>query len=613
MAGACTLKGRLGKYGPMEACREGRTVCAWASERDWRERARLARASIVAVAAVLVPSLGVNAESPPLPGPGLDLPVDVDGSGTSTYGDQWVFNWWLAHGGSFDKALSAAQATGDTIDLSAFFNSPDAALSPDSPLALGASWVANAPAAAEGGPAILAPCTCTTSAQMDPDFGGGGNGFQTGCVYCETFVLHQAHGHAVRSGSTGGFVYVALEGGTANDAGITKIDLTNIISDASVPISGSRVQKLFSGFSTIPNFTTPPQVAWDNIANPANGRLVFTANHSSTSGRALAVSLDANGNNSGNPFDLFQPGSMRNPFGIDFLPSGFCSFGNPGELFLAEDTSSSPKVKKRGVNSSTPCPTGSTTLFNAVSQRARGIEIGNQTFGNDASFGVYYATLTTTARIVWVHATNPNTFTQSDFASLTGGPTPSNIAFDPFATSTAPDFDNTAQRMYVSDSRSPGFLWAVKSGYATVVVTNLERPQGISFPESGVMLISEQTANRVIVVDGFRWRFKRGDINSDGDINVVDRDFLLDWLFSGGPAPTCWDAADVNDDSVINSADATYLTQWLCCEGPDPPAPFPACGRDPTIDLLGCVKGAPDLPNPTDCPTFNSCCSVRWP
>jgi hypothetical protein len=68
---------------------------------------------------------------PPLPGPGIDLPVDCDGSGTSTYGDRYFFNWWLANGGSLALVLSEAQPNRKLIDLTAFFASPGARLSVD--------------------------------------------------------------------------------------------------------------------------------------------------------------------------------------------------------------------------------------------------------------------------------------------------------------------------------------------------------------------------------------------------------------------------------------------------------------------------------------------------
>ena len=51
--------------------------------------------------------------------------------------------------------------------------------------------------------------------------------------------------------------------------------------------------------------------------------------------------------------------------------------------------------------------------------------------------------------------------------------------------------------------------------------------------------------------------------------------------------PACFDAADVNDDGVIDTADKEYLLDYLFEGGPPPPYPGPTtCNRDPTGDGL---------------------------
>jgi len=45
----------------------------------------------------------------------------------------------------------------------------------------------------------------------------------------------------------------------------------------------------------------------------------------------------------------------------------------------------------------------------------------------------------------------------------------------------------------------------------------------------------------------------------------------------------------VNDDAAINVGDAIYALSTLFTGGAPPPAPFPACGADPTADGLGCA------------------------
>jgi hypothetical protein len=44
---------------------------------------------------------------------------------------------------------------------------------------------------------------------------------------------------------------------------------------------------------------------------------------------------------------------------------------------------------------------------------------------------------------------------------------------------------------------------------------------------------------------------------------------------------------------VINVADAVFVLQYLFLEGPMIPRPYPACGRDPTVDELDCAEYRP--------------------
>ncbi|MGQ9592406.1 MAG: hypothetical protein ACUVYA_19170 [Planctomycetota bacterium] len=87
--------------------------------------------------------------------------------------------------------------------------------------------------------------------------------------------------------------------------------------------------------------------------------------------------------------------------------------------------------------------------------------------------------------------------------------------------------------------------------------------------------------------------FHRGDADVDGALNLTDGVFVLNYLFLGGPAPPCMDAADANDDGQINIADGIYVLNFLFIGGPEPPRPGPVakpCGTDPTADPLGCAR-----------------------
>lgn len=90
--------------------------------------------------------------------------------------------------------------------------------------------------------------------------------------------------------------------------------------------------------------------------------------------------------------------------------------------------------------------------------------------------------------------------------------------------------------------------------------------------------------------------FIRGDVNGDGLRDLSDVVFNLTFLFGGG-ASQCRDAHDVNDDGRVDVGDPVYDLNEQFQMGPAVPAPQPACGPDPTADLvpgsdLGCEQSS---------------------
>jgi hypothetical protein len=85
--------------------------------------------------------------------------------------------------------------------------------------------------------------------------------------------------------------------------------------------------------------------------------------------------------------------------------------------------------------------------------------------------------------------------------------------------------------------------------------------------------------------------FLRGDVEENDVLNITDAVAILAFLFIGGTAPACPDAADVNDSGEINITDPLVLLNFLFLAGPPPAAPFPRRELDPTADALACPAG----------------------
>ena len=85
--------------------------------------------------------------------------------------------------------------------------------------------------------------------------------------------------------------------------------------------------------------------------------------------------------------------------------------------------------------------------------------------------------------------------------------------------------------------------------------------------------------------------FRRGDVNDDGEAGLSDAMYLVNYLFLGGPAPGCRDAADTDDSGVLTLTDAIRIVTFLFLGGtaPEPPRAL-ECGEDETPDALSCVR-----------------------
>lgn len=84
--------------------------------------------------------------------------------------------------------------------------------------------------------------------------------------------------------------------------------------------------------------------------------------------------------------------------------------------------------------------------------------------------------------------------------------------------------------------------------------------------------------------------FRRGLCNADGQLDLSDPVFLLQYLFTGGSSPGCLDACDGDDSGSLDLTDAVYGLNYLFRGGSPPPPPFVECGSDPTPDDLRCDR-----------------------
>jgi hypothetical protein len=88
-------------------------------------------------------------------------------------------------------------------------------------------------------------------------------------------------------------------------------------------------------------------------------------------------------------------------------------------------------------------------------------------------------------------------------------------------------------------------------------------------------------------------KFHRGDSDDNGQLQLTDAVRILGFLFLGGAAPTCADAADADDNGQLQLTDAVRILGFLFLgqASPAPPGPPPQpCGVDPGATHLGCAS-----------------------
>ncbi|PKK83589.1 MAG: hypothetical protein CVT49_07480 [candidate division Zixibacteria bacterium HGW-Zixibacteria-1] len=67
--------------------------------------------------------------------------------------------------------------------------------------------------------------------------------------------------------------------------------------------------------------------------------------------------------------------------------------------------------------------------------------------------------------------------------------------------------------------------------------------------------------------------FLCGDASDDGNVNLLDLTYLINYLYKGGTAPNPIALSDVDNSGAINILDVTYLINYLYKNGPQPDCP----------------------------------------
>lgn len=182
-----------------------------------------------------------------------------------------------------------------------------------------------------------------------------------------------------------------------------------------------------------------------------------------------------------------------------------------------------------------------------------------------------------------------------DFFAVQAGGTSGEIVMGAVA-DTTPPLDNQIPAGAQTDLASLEWTASAEGSSAIAWVDGLGNPA-----QDNAVVTGQTTPEQPTLVDGSMAvvnynSFLRGDCNSDDNVNIADGIYGINWLFQGGPEPTCDDACDTNDDGTLDAADMIYIFNYRFLDGPMPSAPFPSSDLDPTAgDGLGCNGDADDI------------------
>jgi hypothetical protein len=89
-------------------------------------------------------------------------------------------------------------------------------------------------------------------------------------------------------------------------------------------------------------------------------------------------------------------------------------------------------------------------------------------------------------------------------------------------------------------------------------------------------------------------RFRRGDVDGNGVVEITDPVKLLGYLFLGSGSPECLEAGDTDNNGSIDITDAVTSLGYQFLGQTAPAAPGPtSCGPDPAAPFLGCDRTCP--------------------
>lgn len=119
--------------------------------------------------------------------------------------------------------------------------------------------------------------------------------------------------------------------------------------------------------------------------------------------------------------------------------------------------------------------------------------------------------------------------------------------------------------VYSGYYEEPGFKLEEGQSYILQVTEQVEGCREIVNSKDG-----ERVTHRQLITIPACCKGMRGDVDCSGRLDIMDLDYLIDYLYRGGLRPSCFKEADVNGDESMDLLDVNYLVDYFWRGGPRP-------------------------------------------
>ena len=196
--------------------------------------------------------------------------------------------------------------------------------------------------------------------------------------------------------------------------------------------------------------------------------------------------------------------------------------------------------------------------------------------GNSTGTTVTFSTAAAGSVTLTATATH-NGCSSTKTATVSALPNTSGMSFTTIAPAVGQSAGGTAFKITGAGFRGGASVTFDGAAATSVVVVDGSTITGLTprhNPAATDVVVQNADNSGISLLGGFTFQGVRFDPNGDDVVDPADIFYLVNYLFTGGPAPQGWagkvGSGDANEDGVVDPADIFYTVNYLFTNGPKP-------------------------------------------